>query len=239
MNRQLIMLFCTVLLAAVLFPACKQSGSVVSEKWIQKRKYRSGWFVDVPSRKKKENSDVVHVQNDDSASPARVQAVNRIHASLPSLQKSRMDLKHRQVRKALPFSQKQMLTVTSAPTESRVTEVQPEVQGVFTDEEEESETPEALSMVAKLLAVMSGLLAVITVVAVFIFIFGSSSLSSTGVIVLVSMGVLAVIGILLSLLLSYIIMEKYNDDVPMQWTLFASYVFEAIIAVLAYGFLGF
>ncbi len=150
-----------------------------------------------------------------------------------------MDLKHRQVRKALPFSQKQMLTVTSTPTESRVTEVQPEVQGVFTDEEEESETPEALSMVAKLLAVMSGLLAVITVVAVFIFIFGSSSLSSTGVIVLVSMGVLAVIGILLSLLLSYIIMEKYNDDVPMQWTLFASYVFEAIIAVLAYGFLGF
>jgi len=241
MNRQLTLLISMVLLAVVLLPACKQSSSVVSEKLIQKRKYRGGWFVDVPSRKKRENGNFVQVEENEKES-SEVQSEKRINAVLPSQHKITV----------VPLLRRSSPTVPSRQQETQTNARAPEVDGPAVmdariglkellpdEEEEEAETPLALSMTAKLLAVASGILALVTVIAFFIFLFGSSTLSSTGVIVLAAMAILSVIGILISLLISYIIMEKYGDDVPMQWTLFASYIFQAILAVFLYGVLSF
>ncbi|MEQ9188768.1 MAG: hypothetical protein RLP15_13620 [Cryomorphaceae bacterium] len=233
MKRSLSIMFSLCVFAAMLLPSCKQSSSVVSDHLIQKRKHRSGWLVDLrspsPKPAKREASSERISQEQGLASTPRIsEALSETHHKRPNRLDRRGEGSAVQSRHvALSGGQKE-------ENSSKRTSTLRNLDEQFPAEEEEEETPESLSLIAKLLAVLSSLLAVGTFITLLVFVFGAGVLSSTGVVVLISMAVLAVLGILLSLLFSYIILEKYDDDVPMQWTLFASYVFEAILAVFFY-----
>ena len=51
MNR-----FKCVALASLLLVSCKQSADVVSNHWLQKRKYRKGFHIDIAKQKKHEKT---------------------------------------------------------------------------------------------------------------------------------------------------------------------------------------
>lgn len=233
MKRSLSIVFSLCVFAAIFLPSCKQSSAVVSDHLIQKRKHRSGWFVDLrshaPKPAKRDASSDISMQEQGLASMPRIsEALPEMHYKWPNRKVKREDA-------STIHAKPSTLGVAQTVEESSdKTSTLRKLDERFPAEEEEVETPESLSLIAKLLAVLSSLLAIGTFVTFMVFVFGAGVLSSTGVVILISMGVLAVLGILVSLLFSYIILEKYDDDVPMQWTLFASYVFEAILAVFFY-----
>ena len=91
-----------------------------------------------------------------------------------------------------------------------------------------------MSLAAKISAVGSALLAIGTFVSFLILIFSGAGWGLGGIL-FTFMGLAAVLGILFSLLMSYIIMERYEDEEPMQWTIWAGWVFVGLVSIFFFA----
>lgn len=229
--RSSIFTIAVVFILGVMLAGCGSSNDVVSDSWIQKRKYRKGFFVQNLGTKARINK---HQESEGREHLAEVETMNQERLPVFSLRPG-----DRTIERRPPVEERERTSTVKRAIEEQSNMVLEEerLSNVFIEtEEEEKETPEALAMVAKILAAMSGLLAIGTFIAFLVVTFSAAGATSTAWFVLGMMAAIAILGILTSLVISYIIYEKYDDDGPMQWTLFSSYIFEAILGVLFYVF---
>jgi hypothetical protein len=226
-------LFGACMMLVLLLAGCKQSSDVVSDRFIQKRKHRAGWHLNVgaPSKHRLDQAEKATrllpayasaLPEEDGPAQEGLDSTHPMKkriARLPS-EPSLRDLKN--------LRSTQDVSIANGYHVKEIKALEPKMNLV----DEEPETPESFSMLTKLLIGLAMLFLLGAIIAFFIWLFAAGATGMVLTAWLILLGA-SVFSFLMGLLMAYIIYETYDDDEPMQWVWVAAYVYGAIIAILS------
>ena len=214
------------------------SKQVASNHILQKRKYRKGVFVNLGAPKRvantKQNSfEAVYKSKPESRALRTIKPQEVDQSSLDRPRLRELPVRARRLSE-VEDDHASTSAVMAMSERSSVEAISLGIASPLDEEPEEQSARKTMTLLTKIFAALASFLLVVAFVLVVTIIATAVSLTSIATAIILSIAIAGVLSILLSLLFAYILYERYDDTDPMQWTLFASYVVEAILIVGSY-----